>query len=480
MAQNTTSSAYRQLQPNKSNNIGNIVQENIRYWRKYEDEKTAREKIQKLREAEFKFKIDGRANEFLESMRPDDAKTAYGMVVVEAFDKDSERLTELAREASDPFNPNQSVALRKYNLEKSKINSLANASKIIESKILSNQKARKEGGFNPILDEPYILAEEAILNKQYTIDPVSKNVKLTLSDGTDLDLTPKQWESGEFLTHEYSEPPKFKEYGNAISENIYSKNPNISDEDAQLLAQKSVRDFFSTNTTQRDSWYGTILKREGINPRGQDPYDKLPLKRRKEIEDAYIEENVQRPVKSTKEKLEETRLTGARLSNQKSRLDISKKEKELELLENPPPKDDKEQEEPKFRIEAKAGQTGRLARTTNINGDDATVFESFKSFKVKTGVDQGGDDVFLEIDSIVLSDDGDISYRDSEGKEGVNPDIIDEIVRKLKFKDRKDLFDEMKANRDYKLSKLENNTSTETTKDTNVSKTGNASRFNKK
>ena len=444
MVQNTNSASSLRLQPNKSNNIGNIVQEYIRYNRKYEDEKTAREKIEKIREAEFQFKVDGRYDKLLESATITDPKTFWGTKIARIYEKDA-NFGDLARKAVSGTVEDKN----KFNIESKKYKNLGNAISVLEAKIKSNQALRKEGKFNPILDEQAIAVENAFLGGHFNIDPESKNTTLTLADGTDLTYTPEQVVNGEFVNYQYSPPSKLGEYGTAITENVYGKNPNITDEQAKLLSTKSVRDFFSTDKVQRDTWYGTFLKRKGINPRGQDPYEKLPLEKKIEIENAYIKEYVNRPVKTIKEEQAEANLEGKKLSNTSTQLSINKQVREAEiakkLIENPPPPEENSLPVPTIKNNPKTGEMLKrrgvdLSKGYKYAKENPTTL--FDMALPKGGVNYGStaNSKGFKITSIIVDTDGGLRATGYKLKEGEkDEDVIDYNEEVVIGEDDKDL-----------------------------------------
>ena len=411
MAQNTNSASSLRLQPNKSNNIGNIVQEYIRYNRKYEDDKTAREKIEKAREAEFKFKIDGRTDKLLEALRPDDTVGYFNSQVAEAFTEQQDYLRDLAQRKAN----GDLQASIQYDKELTKWRNLAQAGKAFKDKIASNVEARKKNGFNPILDESYLNLEKSLLNGGLVLDRKTLETKIVSADGTDVILPASKITSNEFFTHQFNPLAKFQgnnEYGNAIAQSVYGENPNISDKDAKLKGINAVRNIFATDTNELNSWYGTYLKRQGINPRAQDPYSKLDLQTKLKIQESYLNEFAPKPVKTIKEKQAEANLSGIYTRNKISR-------KNLDLLENPPIKKEKEKttfntisikKDPvtrqPIRKESGTGEVFEVALPTEISYGGNT---NAKGLKIQSAtVDEYGNVFFNGVkpngESITISD----------------------------------------------------------------------------
>jgi hypothetical protein len=153
-------------------------------------------------------------------------------------------------------------------------------------------------------------------------------------------------------------------------------------------------------------------------------------------------------------------------------------------------KQDQKEKEKKpydFKLEASTDTEGKLFYLKTNSGKQGV---EFKGVNTKTITNEKGDPI--KIESLLLTDDGKIFYKGlnqaavsakKETKnhtisrqkeidamkiniEGDDHYVLDKIARSLKFSDRKDMFEEMKKNKEFKISNL------------NSSKNS-ASRFNK-
>ena len=347
MPQKTNAAAYNQLQPTKSNNIGNIVQENIRFWRKYEDEKTAKEKIEKAREAEFQFKIDGKVDNLYEAFRPTDPIGVYNAKLVEAFEKDQDRLYEL----SDRAAKGGAADKTKYNNELTKWKNAMSRGAALKEKITSNAEARKNGSFNSVLDGGVFDVEKPLVSGAYNIDPITLNMKTIAADGTEGEFN--QDTLSQYLSYQLGTPAKFQgaenPYSSALTEQVYGRNPNITDEEARVKGIQEVYKIFSTDPNEKVTWYGTYMQENGIDPKTADKFEDLNDLDKSKIAEAYFREESPKPIpkeKTTKERLDEAKLTGQYLSNTEQRL---QNEQLQEAIDNPPPKTDKTSDAKKKR-----------------------------------------------------------------------------------------------------------------------------------
>lgn len=468
MAQNTNAIAGLKLQPNKSNGVGRIVEEHIRYWRKTKSEEEAEINAKKARQQEFNYKKNNKSLELLEGITPKDSKGFLNSQIIDAFEKKK----PLIKSIIDRINAGDSSAVLEYSELKEKFARLSNVNELYGKK--SEEYAKDEANYNPILDKGKKDFNVSTSKNLYFVnDDLGFDVMINGRDEP-LKISSSELYENEYLTGSYSGKAKFKEYGVAVAANLLKNNGDPKDINNLNKGILQIKSIFNENNIEARSAYGVYV--EGLKEKKEEEltdFEKTLVKGNAKFSDLtsvqvtkvaedYYKRNVdpfmQQAIKNDAfdKAMEKERLEGQKLLNKGRRTDNEKKEIELSNLKNKT--DSKGSRSKDFKVEAQTDQKGRLARTTNINGDDAVVFGGFKAFEVieqpETFGEGGVDEEKIEIEELILTDDGDLSYRQPNGREGINSEVIDRIVNYLGYDDVKDLFEQMKENRDIKLNKV--------------------------
>lgn len=464
MTQNTNSIAGLKLQANKSNNIGRIVEEHIRYWKKEKDQEEAKLLARRAREQEFNYKANNKALELYEGINPGDNKGFLNSQIISLYEKKKPEILELSRAIAN----GDSNAVLKYANLKENFKRLSKINEIYGKK--GEEYAKNESNYNAILDEPIKNFRTSLGKGLYTLnDDFSISVAVEGKNEL-LKINSSSLLNNEYLQSSYSGKPKFKEYGLAVANRLLNTEDGqrvIDDKNTRNKGILQIKGIFEENNVEARSAYGVYvnsLKEKDL--KDLTPFEKSLLKdqpkfsdlssiQKTKIADDYYNRNVlPRILEVTKDTfnedaLDRARLDGQELLNTGRRIENQKKTEQLNQLKTK----GKTGKRKKYKIEAQTDQTGRLAVTTNINGNDGVVYGGFKSFKVISkpeGTEKYLPEEEIEIEELILTDDGELSYREPSGKEGVDPEVIDRIVNYLGFKDVKSLFEEAKENRDSK------------------------------
>lgn len=450
MEQNTNSAAYLKLQPNRSNGIGKIVQEHIRYWRQFDEQETAKKKAQKAREAEFARKINKDAFEMYDGLSPEENQGFLNAQIISAFESKKEELLDLSKRALQGDNN----AMLKYLDYKKKFQSLANVNKVYGEKALELEKMKSDGNFNPYIDEPTERFKNSLSKGLYKLNPNDLSIEAYNPNSKEtITIKASELLNNEYLASTYHSQPKFDEYGPEIASSLLDNidgNKQITPQ-TEIRGISAVKSIFNSDPLEATSWYALYLKDNKINPQTAKPYAQLSDAEKTKIAKDYYNKNVsgliQQTIKDTtlEDRTKKQSLRNAELLEEKRQLEIDK-------LENP-------KENPKkFKIQAITDDESRLAKSKGKESNNLIRFEGFKPFEVLESLKEGDETREKPIiKSLKLDENDNVYYLTIDGVKDRRPFIIDQIVSQLKFKDKNELVEEMKANRDLKLkSKKEN------------------------
>lgn len=196
--------AFIRLTPTK-NNIGGIVEEHIRYWRKYDDEQDAKDKAEKARE---KLALQNANKDVLElsNLRPDENASYFNEQIISNYESMKPEIARLAKEYR--FNGDLSAGLKLQELKK-KIESASKMSKLYGEQVAKlNKQKNVDGTFNEELDAPIEKVLDGFSKGLWKLD---KNFDFSLYDPNSSDvktLSPSQMLSEPFMNWNYSKNPE--------------------------------------------------------------------------------------------------------------------------------------------------------------------------------------------------------------------------------------------------------------------------------
>ncbi len=233
--------AYQRLQPRKPLKIGAIVEEHIRYWRKYDDAKDAAKKAREAKEGEALLKQNEKYFELYKGLQPKENKGFFNDQIIGHFEKHKGEYSAIARKAAaGDYNAMQKYADIKNSYENLFIANKNWGEKAAENSIQKNEK----GIYNEYLDKSmydfgqsvigkgiYSLTDD-LIPKLNVYDPSSREVKTVSNSALN---------SNEYLTHSYSKKPEFEKNGAAIAKQLLD-----TDDGQKLIKTGKVR-----NTSER-------------------------------------------------------------------------------------------------------------------------------------------------------------------------------------------------------------------------------------
>jgi hypothetical protein len=218
--QNTNSAAFNQLRPLENNNIGAIVEEHIRYWKKYDDDAEALAKAQKAQQAEYARQMRKDATADLPEISVGDAVGMYKHQRVTAFEAERPELAALEEKYKQTQDPNILLKLQSRKQFYKSANDVTLAAESYSEYLLENEG--KE--YNPYLDKDKKKPWEALTKGQSVFDKTGFRV---LNDKGEFDYyTPEQLNDHLLRLGRFSGNQEFDVSGKKIAEAIELKDSN--------------------------------------------------------------------------------------------------------------------------------------------------------------------------------------------------------------------------------------------------------------
>lgn len=323
--------AYQRLRPNNPLNIGAIVENHIRYWRKYDDDKAAKEKARRAREAQTIAKQNQEAWKLYSGLSPEENQGFLNNQIIDVFEKNKSQYAELAKKAA------AGDIDSKLKLEdvKRKFTALTNANKIYGEKAVALEKQKAEGNFNEFLDTPIEDFKNALGKGMYKLND---DLTLDMYDPTSGELKrvgAQTLLSNEYLNSSFNKKPEFQENGGKIAKTLLDTNDGqkLIEADTRTKGIRLVKNLFAQDDIEAISWYGSFMKETGVDPLRQKPFSQLSDIEKNIIAESYYDKNVlpriqQVTVDTT---LDDANKAAALASK---RLDIKRKKQALRKAQN--------------------------------------------------------------------------------------------------------------------------------------------------
>ena len=335
-------------------------------------------------------------------------------------------------------------------------------SKELNKGFISNMKKINEGGVNFEIDDN---GSVKIFNTGKTDldgDGMPDEFTLeTLTDKNNFGIYQADFDLNEYNTVLKTELGTFEQ--NEINPNGNNPYETLTTEGLNAESLLIAKDRYKSALGQS----GSSLTNAGKSLLAQFGITQTEVKENPEKYEKFIKDRVLDLEKSMKKK-RLTKIDQAAIDrNRKFAYDKAKDEKEEE-----------EEEEYVFKLEASTDTEGRLFYTKTNTGKGAV---EFKGVKTKNITNEKGE--VIQIESLLLTDDGEIFYNGLNkasvaAKKEKNPTntrkkeiaamkvniqdddhyILDKIAIALNFSDRKDMIDEMKKNKEFKIGKLNSGT----------------------
>lgn len=230
MEQNTNALALTQLRPLENNNIGAIVEEHNRYWRKYKDDEEAKKQIAKANEEKFKAdkadKADKATSTMLTGLALDDSKGYFRDQIIQSFEKDRPYMANLAM-VSNSDSPYKYEAKLKYDQKLAEYKELVSLDKVYQEQAI-NLEGQEEKLYNEALD--FGLKEK--FNNISKSNYIVRDGKLGIpNENGEIDYTSASALKADMVFNsKYSGRYDWNDIGGKIADNIkpYDNNGNIN------------------------------------------------------------------------------------------------------------------------------------------------------------------------------------------------------------------------------------------------------------
>lgn len=472
MTQNTNAAANIRLEPNKSNNIGRIVEEHVRYWRQYKDKEEAEELARKAREQEYNFKVNNKALELYEGIKPGDNKGFLNSQIIALYEKKKPEILELSRAIAN----GDSSAVLKYNTIKENFARLTKVNEVYGKK--GEELSKNEDNYNELLDKPIKDFRESTnkglyaVNDDFTISVMvnGKEQPVVIDSSTLF--------NNEYLQSTYSGRPKFNEYGKKIAENFldnYDGN-QILNEKSKNRGILQVRGILEADDVELRSTMGHYIQQLEEKKRNEQELSDAGILKESDKLTPFEEDFLNKQPKASelssvqKTKLSEHYFNSFVLPNVQQVIKPQKVTTITRETNKLTEGDEKtvgakryvvvngrwvEKKEKTYVLNPGVNADGTLEETTNMYGKKSAVFGGFEPFEITLKAKNKNDsDTELEIEQVILSDVGSLTYRDANGNEGKDPEVIKKIATHFKLDNVKSLYDELKESRKVTLEQL--------------------------
>lgn len=264
--QSTVATAYNQLRPLENTNLGAIVEEHIRYYKKQKDDQDAAEKAAKAQQAKFMAARNKEAVDLYDGIQPTESEGYLNAQIISAFERNKDNYKDLARAYA---NGDLDAGLQLKEIKK-KYENLVLTNTAYSKKAQERANLKKEGIYNEYLDAETDAFGNAIAKSLFKInddlsvdvyDPSQKEVT-KLPNGALLNNT--------YLQSSYHPPAKFTENGKALAQNLLDNNDGnkIETPDTRLEGIRLVQGLFAQDDVELRSFVANTRKNEVLDAQG--------------------------------------------------------------------------------------------------------------------------------------------------------------------------------------------------------------------
>jgi hypothetical protein len=232
MAQNTNSAALVKLKPLENTNIGAIVEEHVRYWRKYKDDQEALDMARAAQEAEFQRKLTNNRKKDLPELSVGDAVGMYKDQRVRTWEEEQPEIAKLKQDYLNTGDASILLKLEKRREFYKAANDVTKAAEEYSKYILEN----KDKEFNPYLDEGKIDVWDSLVKGRFKFG--KQGFDVLKNNGEIETYTPQQINEMFLRLNKFSGKPNFETSGKAIAEAVDLKSVNGT---ARLTNEKRIR-----------------------------------------------------------------------------------------------------------------------------------------------------------------------------------------------------------------------------------------------
>lgn len=288
MAQNTNASALIRLRPLENTNTGQLVEEHIRYWRRYKDAGEAQKRAEEARRREFQRKVNKDTFELYDGLTPEENAGFLNAQIIDNFERNKPYYVELAKRASGG-DVNAMVQLAD---EKRKIESATKVNKVYSEKIQALEEQKAKGEFNDVLDTQLDKFKNSLMQGKYRFNP---DWSLDIYDPNDdeiIRLSSSALFNNDFLNSQFNKKADFVGNGRTIAQNLLDSEDGTKEVTAQtrLDGIRLVKSLFGQDNVEARTWFGNA-KRDGLVDI-QTPFGELSEVEKNQLAETYYDQNV--------------------------------------------------------------------------------------------------------------------------------------------------------------------------------------------
>lgn len=428
MPQNTNAEALIRLRPLQNTNIGGIVEEHVRYWKKTRDAEQAEKLARQAKEAEFNRKINKDTFEIYNGLQPEENAGFLNDQIVTNFEKNKPYYMALAK-ASANGNIDARLALAD---EKRKIESAVKINQTYSEKIKELETQKRSGVFNEVLDSDIERFKTSITQGKYKLNPdwtldiyspaledqLKSNSSGLFKDGI-IKLNSSTLFNNDFLNSSFNKKAEFNKNGKLIAQNLLDSvdGNKLATENTKIGGIKLIKSLFAEDSVEARSWYGTASKRGlvGFNK----PFSELDEVEQNQLAESYYDQVVFENLKqvSVDNSLDDANKKQALVNKQ---LDAQKKRQSIK-------KGKRDEDSNKTTISASTDEQGNELVISSLEGqvDTNLAIEKSKVFNlngksITFGV-KGNNKTNKTLNSLIKTESGEVF---AVGQEVVKEDVV--------------------------------------------------------
>lgn len=267
MAQNTVAgAAYNQLRPLEGTNLGAILEEHTRYYKKQKDDEEAKKQAQKAQQAKFLAAQNKDALAIYEGIQPSESEGFLNTQIIESFERNKEKYKDLARAYA---NGNLEAGLQLKEIGK-KYENLVLANTTYSKKAQSLAELQKQGVYNEYLDSETDAFKTAVANSMYKVnDDLSIDI-FDPSQSKVVNMPNGSLLNNSYLQTSFHPKAKFEEYGKDIASTLLDNNygQKIENNKAREQGIRLVKGVLGKDDVERRSFLSFVRKGEVKDAQG--------------------------------------------------------------------------------------------------------------------------------------------------------------------------------------------------------------------
>lgn len=223
MAQSTNAAAYKRLEPLQNTNTGAVVEEHIRFWKKYKDEEEANKLAMEAKKREYESQIAEKYDKAVTGLAGTDVLPYFQDSMVSAMEYQSPELAKLAKDKIDGV----PGATLKYDAKVREFKEASGLATALSAKLKESNEKIQSNDFNKVLDQPMVDLTNALNNGQFVVDKKTLKLRVYSQDGKKIlfDGSSEQLKN-DYLSSGFNKKVDFDTEGTEIAKGIVLPDVN--------------------------------------------------------------------------------------------------------------------------------------------------------------------------------------------------------------------------------------------------------------